>query len=88
MGVSHGEVKKLAISFLQEWGLMFKEDEQIKYMYEVYQECKRNGMSFPPPPTVVTSTIIKTKEVKNLILAARMDRFKFVQPLQVGFRIN
>lgn len=62
-GAAHPEVKKMATAKLQEWGLMFRQDEQIRYMYEVLQECRRNGMQFPPPPSIIGPSLVKTKEV-------------------------
>lgn len=53
----------MATEKLQEWGLMFQHDERIRYMYEVLQECRRNGMQFPPPPAVIGPSLVKTKEV-------------------------
>lgn len=57
------EVGSMAKEYMQIWALLCKDEDELKYMYEGYQELLRSGLSFPPPPRHIDKKLTKTLAV-------------------------
>ncbi|KAJ3155783.1 Vacuolar protein-sorting-associated protein 27 [Geranomyces michiganensis] len=42
------EVRQKILGFIQSWGLAFKSKADLRYLTDVYENLKREGVSFPP----------------------------------------
>ncbi len=50
----------MATDYLQIWALLCKDEPNLGYLYEVYQELKRSSIQFPPPPRQINKALVKT----------------------------
>ena len=45
----------------QTWAILLSEQSGLNYIKEAYEQAKREGVVFPPPPTNINRTIVKTE---------------------------
>jgi len=61
----------MARDHFQIWALLCKDDSNLVYLQEAYQELKRAGVAFPSPPRNINTVMTKTRSVTilyNLVL--------------------
>lgn len=62
-GPGYPEVKGMAVEKVQEWGILFSKDDRLRYLFEIYQELKSTGITFPQLSHVVPLAIVKQTQV-------------------------
>ncbi len=52
----------LNIDFIQTWALAFRDDPDLKNVDQFYQECKQQGLPFPPaePENIIKAAVPAT----------------------------
>ncbi|KAJ3087321.1 Vacuolar protein-sorting-associated protein 27 [Quaeritorhiza haematococci] len=55
---SHWDVRQKVLALIQTWGLAFKSKYDLKYVTEVYEMLKREGIAFPPVQNAEASAVM------------------------------
>ncbi|CAF0891411.1 unnamed protein product [Rotaria sp. Silwood1] len=70
-------IEEQILSMIQHWALVFRHDSDLQIIQELYEECKRQGYTFPPVDknlsvkTMLPSKVESTRPISALPIASQ-----------------